>query len=67
MVPWLTAAVEEARKGESAFHFSHLEVCVLTQLSAHSVGRWRSKEMFPHGRRTCQLMHTRLGSVNEMD
>ncbi|GAA5951511.1 hypothetical protein JCM3765_005957 [Sporobolomyces pararoseus] len=31
------------------------------------VGRWRCKEMFPHGRRTCQLLHTRLGSVNEMD
>ncbi|GAA6013706.1 hypothetical protein JCM11491_005065 [Sporobolomyces phaffii] len=31
------------------------------------VGRWRCKEMFPHGRRTCQLLHNRLGSVNEMD
>ncbi|GAA5926356.1 uncharacterized protein JCM15063_000254 [Sporobolomyces koalae] len=31
------------------------------------VGRWRCKEMFPHGRRTCQLVHTRLGLVNEMD
>ena len=33
----------------------------------YSVGRWRCKEMFPVGRRTCQLLHTRLGLVNEMD
>ncbi|GAA6063693.1 hypothetical protein JCM10212_000272 [Sporobolomyces blumeae] len=31
------------------------------------VGRWRCKEMFPLGRRTCQLVHTRLGLTNEMD
>ncbi|GAA5906035.1 uncharacterized protein JCM6883_002530 [Sporobolomyces salmoneus] len=31
------------------------------------VGRWRCKEMFPHGRRTCQLLHTRLNAVNDMD
>ncbi|BGP11446.1 hypothetical protein JCM10049v2_007353 [Rhodotorula toruloides] len=31
------------------------------------VGRWRCKEMFPIGRRTCQLSHSRIGTVNEMD
>ncbi|GAA5863665.1 hypothetical protein JCM8547_003686 [Rhodosporidiobolus lusitaniae] len=31
------------------------------------VGRWRSKEVFTNGRKTCMLSHTRLGTVNEMD
>ncbi|GAA5892777.1 hypothetical protein JCM6882_000577 [Rhodosporidiobolus microsporus] len=31
------------------------------------VGRWRSKEVFTKGRKTCMLSHTRLGTVNEMD
>ncbi|KAK4047435.1 hypothetical protein OIO90_006180 [Microbotryomycetes sp. JL221] len=30
------------------------------------VGRWRAKEMFPEGRRTCQLSHVRIGTLNEM-
>ncbi|GAA5957538.1 hypothetical protein JCM8115_001354 [Rhodotorula mucilaginosa] len=31
------------------------------------VGRWRCKEMFPNGRKTCQLAHNRIGTTNEMD
>ncbi|BGP58265.1 hypothetical protein JCM8202v2_005926 [Rhodotorula sphaerocarpa] len=31
------------------------------------VGRWRCKEMFPAGRKTCQLAHSRIGTVSEMD
>ncbi|GAA6017715.1 hypothetical protein JCM10207_000473 [Rhodosporidiobolus poonsookiae] len=31
------------------------------------VGRWRSKEVFTNGRKTCMLSHTRIGTVNEMD
>ncbi|BGP51716.1 hypothetical protein JCM10450v2_007666 [Rhodotorula kratochvilovae] len=31
------------------------------------VGRWRCTQMFPPGRRTCMLQHTRVGTVNEMD
>ncbi|GAA5904317.1 hypothetical protein JCM8208_006834 [Rhodotorula glutinis] len=31
------------------------------------VGRWRCTQLFPPGRRTCMLLHTRVGTVNEMD
>ncbi|GAA6039210.1 hypothetical protein JCM8097_000471 [Rhodosporidiobolus ruineniae] len=31
------------------------------------VGRWRCKEVFTNGRKTCMQSHTRLGTVNEMD
>ncbi|GAA5823192.1 hypothetical protein JCM3770_004308 [Rhodotorula araucariae] len=31
------------------------------------VGRWRCSQMFPPGRKTCMLQHTRVGTVNEMD
>ncbi|ORY55962.1 hypothetical protein BCR35DRAFT_309938 [Leucosporidium creatinivorum] len=30
------------------------------------VGRWRAKELFPEGRRTCQLSHVRMGTLNDM-
>ncbi|SCZ89968.1 BZ3500_MvSof-1268-A1-R1_Chr1-3g01696 [Microbotryum saponariae] len=30
------------------------------------VGRWRARELFPGGRRTCQLSHARQGSLSEM-
>ncbi|KAM0748944.1 hypothetical protein T439DRAFT_382037 [Meredithblackwellia eburnea MCA 4105] len=30
------------------------------------VGKWRSKELFPEGRRTCSLSHLRLGGLSEM-
>ncbi|KAM0790485.1 hypothetical protein ACM66B_003360 [Microbotryomycetes sp. NB124-2] len=30
------------------------------------VGRWRAKEMFPEGRRTCGLPHVRIGTLNDM-
>ncbi|KAK4049264.1 hypothetical protein OIV83_004200 [Microbotryomycetes sp. JL201] len=30
------------------------------------VGRWRAKEMFPEGRRTCRLSHVRIGTLNDM-
>ncbi|BGP20144.1 hypothetical protein JCM10213_000771 [Rhodosporidiobolus nylandii] len=31
------------------------------------VGRWRCKEVFTNGRKTCFQPHTRIGTVNEMD
>ncbi|KAM0748144.1 hypothetical protein T439DRAFT_75196 [Meredithblackwellia eburnea MCA 4105] len=30
------------------------------------VGKWRSRELFPEGRKTCKLSHLRLGSLNDM-
>lgn len=30
------------------------------------VGKWRSKELFAGGRKTCNLSHLRLGSLEEM-
>ncbi|SCV68195.1 BQ2448_316 [Microbotryum intermedium] len=33
---------------------------------AKGVGRWRARELFPGGRRTCQLSHARQGSLSEM-
>ncbi|GAA5985454.1 hypothetical protein JCM10908_006983 [Rhodotorula pacifica] len=31
------------------------------------VGRWRCKEMFPLGRKTCQLTHGRIATTDKMD
>lgn len=30
------------------------------------VGKWRSKELFSAGRKTCTLSHLRLGALSDM-
>lgn len=62
--------VEEVALGwgeTSAIPFRLRSLISLTtlHLEFHSVGRWRSKELFVDGRLTCRLSHVRHGNPSD--
>lgn len=61
------AAVEEAlESGESRRSAPTTSRLRADFVPLASIGKWRSKELFPEGRRTCSLSHLRLSTLPDM-